>query len=312
MKINKKFLQFLAAMLILIFHIWIPVWGNTVEDFVLKTGYIGVDIFFFLSAYSLADKDIRYLSFIKNRFATVYGKYVILVVIAAVIKGMRTSRIVKILFGIELFERGGGAFLWFVPAILLFYLLYPLFVKWNSKYKGVIVLICWFIIGLLLDRVIGYTDIFIFLNRIPILMAGYYLKRKQLPQWFLILCIPVGLVLMDLWGYKYRLNVPFSEFYYVIAVALAVGISAISGFVKPSKIWDNLGSATLELYGLSMIFGTKIAAAIYRTITKSDFFCGQQALGAFITNVATVFILYGCAYILNKIFAAAMAFFKRR
>lgn len=264
MKINKKFLQFIAALMILYFHLGILICG--IDTFIAKTGYIGVDIFFFISAYSLSDKQIDYAGLLKNRFFSVYLKFLIFVLIAAIYKGMSVIRIVKILTFVEFFEKGGGSFLWFVPAIMLFYLAYPLYVKWNNKYKSVIVLVAWFVISIILNNVLGYTDIFIFTNRLPIIIAGYELKRRDIPKWVPWVCLPVGIVLIYQFGYMRRLNVPFTDFYFVIGMILTIAICGISGYIKSSKVWDILGKATLELYCIQMIFGVKYASWLYRIV----------------------------------------------
>ena len=52
---NKKLIMFFAALMILIFHLWIyinPITNNLfkIEVFIRTICYIGVDIFFFVSA----------------------------------------------------------------------------------------------------------------------------------------------------------------------------------------------------------------------------------------------------------------------
>lgn len=292
MKINKKFLQFIAALAILVFHLGIPV--TSADTFLMKIGYIGVDIFFFLSAYSLADKEIDYTALLKNRFFNIYLKFLIFVVIAAIYKGYSLLRVVKVLTLIEFFEKGGGAFLWYVPAIVLFYLIYPFFVKWNSKYKSLITLAAWLLVSVILDKLIGYNKIFIFTNRLPVILAGYELKKRSIPKWVAPVFLPVGVILTYIFGYTVKLGIPFSDFYFVTNLLLAVSICLLSGYIKNAKIWNVLGSATLELYCLQMIFGTKFTTWLYRTI-------GNRVL----TNLVMIVTMYIAAWLiamlLNKI-----------
>lgn len=292
MKINKKFLQFIAALAILVFHLGIPV--TSVDTFLMKIGYIGVDIFFFLSAYSLADKEIDYTALLKNRFFNIYLKFLIFVVIAAIYKGYSLLRVVKVLTLIEFFEKGGGAFLWYVPAIVLFYLIYPFFVKWNNKYKSLITIAVWLIVSLILDKLVGYNKIFIFTNRLPVILAGYELKKRSIPKWVAPVCLPVGVILTYIFGYTVKLGIPFSDFYFVTNLLLAVSVCLLSGYIKNAKIWDILGSATLELYCLQMIIGTKYTTWLYRTIGNS-----------ILTNLVMIVTMYIAAWLiamlLNKI-----------
>lgn len=261
MRINKKFLQFIAALMILVFHLGIPL--GKADAFIFKIGYIGVDIFFFLSAYSLADKQIDYAGLLKNRFLNIYLKFAAFVIIAAFYKSMTVLRTIKVLAFIEFFEKGGGSFLWFIPAIMLFYLTYPFFVRWKHKYKSLIVLIIWFVAGIIIGNVVGYTDIFIFTNRIPIIIAGYELKRRVIPAWCAWIGLPIGILVSYKFGFMSRLNLPFADFYFVTGMILALAICGISCYIKPAKVWDILGMGTLELYCIQMIFGVKYANRIY-------------------------------------------------
>ena len=61
---NKKLIMFFATLMILIFHLWIyinPITNNLfkIEVFIRTICYIGVDIFFFVSAFSISNKEIK-------------------------------------------------------------------------------------------------------------------------------------------------------------------------------------------------------------------------------------------------------------
>lgn len=296
MAINKKFLQFLACILILIFHLWINVSNTIIENFIIKTAYIGVDIFFLISAYSLADKKIEYKTFIKNRFINIYLKFVLLSIIYFIYKKIELIRLIKIIFGIELFDRGGGSFLWFVPAITIFYLVYPLFINWKSKYKGIIVLVLYIVLGVGLTYLTDYRSLFIFINRIPILLIGYYLKvlNINIKEYFYYLFLIVGIVLLYLFGYKNRLNVPIRELFYISSIVLIIGIAGLSNKIKNNKFIDLIASISLEIYGMQMIFGYDIAAKLYKVIKIP-----------LLTNILTFISVILIAYIFNKLFNLA-------
>lgn len=290
MKINKKFLQCVAAALILIFHLGISV--SDVDNFIIKIGYIGVDIFLFTSAYSLADKDIDYKSFLKNRFTSIYLKFLVFVLIAAIYKGMKVLSVIKILTLVEFFEKGGGAFLWYVPAIALFYLVYPFFIKWDNKYKSLAVLVGWFIVSYIFDKMLGYNKVFIFTNRIPIILIGYSLKKYKIPNWLALVCFPIGVFITYFFGYMNKLHIPFTDFYFASGVVLTVGICAISTYVKENKFFDTLSRATLDLYCIQMIFGVKYVTLLYRLI-------GDKI----ITNLVMIASMFIIALISSKIFS---------
>ena len=289
---NKRFLQFIAALWILAYHVWIPISSFTIESFIIRIGYVGVDIFFFLSAYSLADKDIQYGQLIKDRFINIYLKFGLFVLVAFVYKDIPVVRALKQVSMIEFFERGGGSFLWFLPAIFIFYLVYPLFLKWDNRYKVLLVLVGWLTISVLLERVAGYNKIFIFTNRIPIMLAGYLLKKRPVSKWILVSLIPIGVILVYLCGYNKRLNMPFNEFYFVVGAVLTLGIVGLSYFVPKNKIWEILGCATLELYGLQMIFGTKLSMAAYGLVSN-----------ALVSNTIAIALMFLVAIAINKAYA---------
>lgn len=293
MKINKRFIQFLACILILIFHLWIIVTGSNIENFIIKTAYIGVDMFFLVSAYSLADKKLEYKSFVLNRFINIYLKYIIFALIFFIYKKIKFIRFIKIILGIELFERGGGAFLWFIPAIMIFYLVYPLFINWKNKYKGLIVLVIYLIVGICLSNFTNYRSLFIFINRIPVLLLGYYLKVKELKynEYFNYLFIIIGIILLYLFGYKNRLNYPIKEIFYVTSIVLIIGILYLSNKVKNGLIINTVGSISLEVYAVQMIFGYDLAAKLLNLINIK-----------LLVNILVIISVLIIAYIFNQLF----------
>ena len=126
---NKKVIMSFSALMIIIFHLWINITKPNTNIYLIETylryiGYIGVDIFFFLSAYSLAKNEIdNYLNFI------IFG------VIAFFFNKWSFLKLLKIIFGIEFLTKGGGSFLWFIPAIMIIYVFLPLYKKLDNKYK---------------------------------------------------------------------------------------------------------------------------------------------------------------------------------
>lgn len=293
MKINKRFIQFLACILILIFHLWIIVTGSNIENFIIKTAYIGVDMFFLVSAYSLADKKLEYKSFVLNRFINIYLKYIIFALIFFIYKKIKFIRFIKIILGIELFERGGGAFLWFIPAIMIFYLVYPLFTNWKNKYKGLIVLVVYLIVGICLSNFTNYRSLFIFINRIPVLLLGYYLKVKEFKynEYFNYLFIIIGIIFLYLFGYKNRLNYPIKEIFYVTSIVLIIGILYLSNKVKNGLIINTVSSISLEVYAVQMIFGYDLAAKLLNLINIK-----------LLVNVLVIISVLIIAYIFNQLF----------
>lgn len=301
MKINKRFLQCIAALQILIFHLWMPITKTTIEQFLIKTGYIGVDLFFFLSAYSLADKTISYGSFLKNRVLVLYAKFAFFVGLMAISNtSFGIHRIWKSLTFFEFFERGGGAFLWFLPAILLFYFLYPFFLRWGNRWKVLLVLFLWMVGSIVLEKGFSYTAIFIFTNRIPIILAGYVLKKKSIPPWVVVLFFPIGIAFIYFFGFYRKLHFPIRDMYYVFVVPMVIALVILSSYIKKNRIWDVLSSVTLELYALQMIFGQKIVCGLYFEIKNP-----------LLTNIGVLLVFFTLAFLLKGVFVKIEAFCKK-
>lgn len=296
MTINKKFLQVIAAFQILFFHLWAPLTSTQIEQFILKTAYVGVDMFFFLSAYSLAGREIDYVPFLKDRVLKLYAKFAFFTLIMALFsKSFGVIRVVKSLTLIEFFQKGGGAFLWFIPAILIFYAVYPLFLKWNSRFKVIWVLLIWLTGSVLAEHVLSYTAVFIFTNRIPVILAGYLFKtyctkNNNLRRSFIVL-IPLGALLLYMYGFKVRLNFPIKDMFYVLAIPSVIGLVMLSSYVKKYAVTESLGSITLELYAVQMIFGQQILIWAYNVFNKN----------ALLTNIFVTGVMLLLAYIISYV-----------
>ena len=311
MTINKKFLQVIAAFQILFFHLWAPLTSTQIEQFILKTAYVGVDMFFFLSAYSLAGREIDYVPFLKDRVLKLYAKFAFFVLIMALFsKSFGVIRAVKSLMFIEFFQKGGGAFLWFIPAILIFYAVYPLFLKWNSRLKVIWVLLIWLIAGVFSEHVLSYTAVFIFTNRIPVILAGYLFKTYctgnrdaimpdnnkmnrtiQILRRSWVVLIPLGALLLYMYGFKVRLNFPIKDMFYVLAIPTVLGLVTLSSYVKKYAVTESLGSITLELYAVQMIFGQQILIWAYNVFNKN----------ALLTNIFVTGVMLLLAYIISYV-----------
>ena len=296
MTINKKFLQVIAAFQILFFHLWAPLTSTQIEQFILKTAYVGVDMFFFLSAYSLAGREIDYVPFLKDRVLKLYAKFAFFTLIMALFsKSFGVIRVVKSLTLIEFFQKGGGAFLWFIPAILILYIIYPLFLKWNSRFKVIWVLLIWLTGSVFAEHVLSYTAVFIFTNRIPVILAGYLFKtycthNNNLRRSFIVL-IPLGVLLLHMYGFKVRLNFPIKDMFYVLAIPTVLGLVTLSSYVKKYAVTESLGSITLELYAVQMIFGQRILMWAYNVFNKN----------ALLTNIFVTGVMLLLAYIISYV-----------
>ena len=303
--INKKFLQFLGTILVVIFHLWFRLTNTAFERFIVSISYIGVDLFFICSAYSLSRKEkIDYWPFVINRFKTVYFKFVVFTLVYAFILYTPSkysplpdilARLIKfgtVISGIELFTKGGGSFLWFVPAIMIFYFLFPLFINWKNRYKSILVL-CGYIFISIIFQLLGYRELFIVLNRIPLILVTYQLTVSKTDIGYLkgaILTL-TGLVLMYLFSFRMSLNVPFYDSCFLVALPLCIGITALVKNVKTNKVMDMIASASLEIYALQMMIGFKLVKTMVSLLSIP-----------FIVNIAVIASISLSGIIINRIF----------
>jgi len=305
---NKKTIMFFSSLLIIIFHLWINIFDRTsnlhnIETFIRQTCFIGVDIFFFLSAYSTANiKSSEYKKFIQSRLKKVYIPYIIFAIIALFYMKWSAKTFILNILGINLFIKGGGSFLWFIPAIMIVYLFLPLYNKIDSKHKittPIITIIIWLLITIILSIYTSFNHIFIFTNRIPIILLGYYFKKynivekmsKKIYILFSVILTIVGLLILYYFRY---LNLSFiKDIFYILGIPLTLGLILLISLIPSNKIITQLGSITLEMYAIQMIFGYNITEKIlFKTSTL-------------LTNIYTVTIIiilsYITHYIINRI-----------
>lgn len=302
---NKKSIMAFAGILIIIFHLWILPPGKIgIEAFIKQTAYIGVDIFFLLSAYSLSCRNVEgYGSFVFSRFMTVYFRFILFAVFTFFYEGWKPVYLFKVITGIDLLERGGGAFLWFVPAIMLFYLVFPFLQKYDKKNRFatlLIIILVWSGTGLLVTKFTQYKQMFIFWNRIPIFLIGYYLgvykdriANSKHKLFFGITLSVVGIYLLYIFAYNFKLNAPIADMFYATVIPAGVGLSMLVDFVPEFKPVKWLGSSTLEMYALQMIFGYTVANKLL-IMTKN----------IILTNIITVLFVLILATVIHYIYDA--------
>ena len=73
--------------------------------------------------------------------------------------------------------------------------------------------------------------------------------------------------------------------FYVLVIPVVIALAILSTYVKKRRIWDVLGSVTLELYALQMILGSKIVFAFYSHIQNP-----------FLINVAVFVVIFLLAF----------------
>lgn len=302
---NKKTIMTFSALLILIFHLWINITNFQIEVFIRQLCVIGVDLFFFISAYSIAKKEkIDYKIFIVDRFIKIYLKFIIFAIIGAIYFKWSIIRFIKIILGIELFIRGGGSFLWFIPAIMIIYMILPLYIKVDSKHPKItsfVTILVYLIISISISLFTTYSSIFILTNRIPIILLGYYfakynvmeyLNNNKIKYWIVTITIIILGIIISYLVYINHFKVSwFKDLFYILFIPFSIGLVLLLDKIKANKISILISSITLELYAIQMIFGFKLANIIFKFINIK-----------LLSNILTIIVLIIIALLIKNLF----------
>lgn len=310
LKKTKKPIMGLAAFLIILFHFFPVSRGTLLSEFsgyFVKTAYIGVDIFFFMSGYSayFSDTD-KYFSYVKRKILNIYPMFVIAYIAFILLNDFSLEKVLFTLSGIDLFISGGAAFLWFIPAIIIFYLFIPFYKKLSEKnIKIVVAMILWLIIMLLLENIIENHSINIFLCRLPIIFIGFNLADYE-GRWknrykfaFGLFLLIIGIFLTWKFCYSSRGNFPITDVFYVIAIPYIMGIVLLADVIFSKinfRFLNFLGGISLELYCFQMAFGVAFLK-LFANYVENTFLL-------FVTVLALIIILSAIVWKL-KVFVIA-------
>ena len=277
----------IAAIWILIFHEWLqltvtPEDGshhiiNMLERYIKAIGFCGVDIFLMLSGIGLtfAIKKDSLGKFYYRRLRRIILPFLTIAVIRCFLEHWGWNNFIGNVTGWKFYTVSMYSFLWFVPAICTFYLVFPLYYKLFLRAKDKIMftvgaIIVWLMLTLYYrDSLRG--DLFGFTNRIPVFLIGILFgwmtqNRKEIvftaQTWLHITFTALlGFYLAFLANFRgYPLIVPVSNCCFpncLIAISfpflLAKGFSLLEqktgGFGKAvTKIFAFFGTFSLEFY----------------------------------------------------------------
>ena len=178
----------IAALWILCFHAWIPVTpAYTPDNFKIFSfleryfkiiGYCGVDIFLLLSGLGLtfAIKKDSLIKFYYRRLRRIVLPSLVVFVFLWKVFGWSTTEFIQNASGYTFYFKNAECTLWFIPAIVTLYLLFPFYYKVFNRAKSKELftagtIIVWFLISMILKDVMR-TDLYGFTNRIPVFLIG--------------------------------------------------------------------------------------------------------------------------------------------
>ncbi|MBR6410758.1 MAG: acyltransferase [Clostridia bacterium] len=189
---HRKAIMGFAALYIFLFHEYLRLspdgsWLGEIMRRPIRWGFVGVDIFFFLSGIGLtyAIGKTGILKFYYRRLRRVAFPYIVTGVVLAFIQNWTFSKFIGNVTGFNFFAKTMYSFLWFVTAVVTFYLLFPLYDKIMGQFKNKvvftgIVLCIWLLLSMSLESTMagaGRTEFYGFTNRIPVFVLGVMFGR---------------------------------------------------------------------------------------------------------------------------------------
>ena len=171
-----------AALFIFVYHVVTVTYfyafdSHSLFAYFCRIGFLGVDIFFFLSGmgliHSLERNSLK--DYYLRRISRVYFPFFVGGLMQMIIYGLEPLEFIKRVTCYSFYAEYMYSLLWFVPAILTIYLVFPLYHKLMSRAKSKPVFILmtialWYILEMIFRN--AETDLFGFFNRIPIFLMG--------------------------------------------------------------------------------------------------------------------------------------------
>lgn len=184
-----------AILLVLFFHAFCTIYnplGNA------NIGYVGVDIFLFLSGFGLtySYKKNNLSSFYKHRLIRLYPLYLICVCVIYFINDK--WNLIDLFYNLLTIgfyiDNGINRFDWYVESLFTLYIIFPLFFIYSKlKLFGVLLLLSVISIILYVIEIPWWYDCFI--SRIPIFLLGIVCARFKLTLNKIIILTIIGVIL---------------------------------------------------------------------------------------------------------------------
>ena len=284
---HRNALMGIAALIICAFHEFIPVFpeGTAIGDaeaFIQRMSFYGVDIFMLLSGMSVATsllKNSSVLTFYRKRAIRILPFYLLSGIAMIFISGWSIKDYFLNIFGISFFTESVNSYLWFVIAIIMFYIAAPWYQKLIVKSgKPVITFLIsiavWTAAAMLLYGVIR-DDFYYFINRIPIFMLGmlignlihkgYQIKYTLVFRLMVLVSFIIGWLLAYMSNYySYIFAFPYM-LQFASLICLGFGTSYLCAlllnvikFKAVHKVLEFFGSFCYEFYIVQIVFDARI------------------------------------------------------
>ena len=269
-----------AQLWIVLLHCWLlivpnrPILGS-IEAFIKWHGIIGVEMFLFLSGigmtYSIRKNNL--LSFYSGRLRRVILPYWVMLVVYAISHHHDASWLLYFATGIGSVTQNFLEILWFIPAIVILYLLFPayhaLITRAKDKTAFTLAALTMWLCSVILLRDVIRSDLWVFINRIPPFLLGVWFgelgrERKLIlrhEHWALCILLMVAGYYLRIAGSRGLVplipHFPFAasclcgvSLCFLLAGLFAILENGKLGFLfrHPVRLLSFVGTFTLELY----------------------------------------------------------------
>lgn len=325
---NRSLLYGISAIWIVFYHMTLnfaPIkelnWGLFSDSLYyllssLKSlGSFGVDLFLVLSGISLYfafSKDEKIGKFYKRRLLRILPTYFLCAIVFYLVVCWHNSKFDFVEFFVGLF---GGRLLiyhenhlWFVPFIIVCYLLYPLIYKFlkNTKFVGFLALIASVVQFNLLAQNFAtplYSTVQIMTTRLPAFIIGCYLgkfvfEKKEIPSWLAWLAIPAFIIyfaaiyIFNLYGYGInKMNYGPLGLLFAVSICL-IAKTGSKNILQRFFVWS--GNYSFEMY---LIFEGILFGPVNALIPQIDSVDIVRNLIAFALLLPTIILV---KFLMNK------------
>lgn len=285
-----------AALWIVFFHLWQPLFAEGApaalfyaENVIKRLGFEGVDIFFLLSGmgltYSIGKHSLG--GFYLRRFKRLAIPFVAVAALRAVCERWGWRAFLFVVSGANFFVGNMYFFLWFVTAIAVLYLVFPLYWRFFSRARSKLaftlaVIAVWYVLSLALVGVLPENK-YGFTNRIPVFVTGVLLGWRaqngvRLPSCRAVAAVAAvltlaGLVLSFLCNFRgLELSLPQSNCClpdYLTALGLTALLAELFAQLDKARgtRWINrvlgfIGGISLEFYCVQEFLGGRTVNAL--------------------------------------------------